>query len=131
MNKLTRKQAHSLFCAEFGEICRARGGTYSEADAHGDGAAYRIPTPFGELRASTEMFSAMPGHENKSKLGTIFLCWREYAGPVPFPMHGTFNDYSHKWNIHCAGATLEDSRRHALNELRVRLGLLEEMAVNA
>ena len=131
MNKLARKQAHSLFCAQFGEICRAHGGTYSETDALGDGAAYRIPTPFGELRASTAFFSAGPGHEHKTTLGTVYLCWRDYTGPLPFPLHGDFNRFSHKWNIHCAGATLEDSRRHALNELRVRLELLAEMGVQS
>ena len=129
MKTSVAKNEFALFLARFGELCRAHGGIYNEQDAIGDSAAYRIPTPFGELRASTDFYSAGPGHVHKTKLGTVYLCWRDCTGPVPFPLHGDFNQCSHKWNIQCFGGTLAQNREQALNELRVRLELLAEMEV--
>lgn len=67
--------------------------------------------------------------DRRCHIQSIFLQWRDYSGPKDFPLHGDFNHFSHKWNIcqSCEGATLADVRRHALNELRVRLELLAEV----
>lgn len=127
MSALAAKNAFALFLAQFGELCREHGGTYNEKDAILDGAAYRIPTPLGELRASTSYFRPPERGRNFRSTEQIYLCWRDYTGPVPFPLHGDFNSYSHKWNIIYAGGSAGEARKHALNELKIRLELLAEM----
>jgi len=54
----------------------------------------------------------------------VYLQWREYSGPAVFPLHGDFNRYSHKWNIHITADTLAAARKYALAEFKLRLGLM-------
>ena len=46
------KKDFPKFKADFRKICEANGGVFNVRDTIGDGAAFRIPTKFGTLRAS-------------------------------------------------------------------------------
>ena len=127
LSKLQRDFAR--FKGEFAAIAIAEGGALNENWTIGDGAAYFIPTAWGIIRASVHHHAPHSSDRRKgTKVQCVYLSFAGYAGPAEFPLHGPWNDYSHKWNILASAPTLEEARKNALNEFGIRIQLVRETA---
>ena len=114
---------YARFVTHFTELCQRHGGVFNAADTIGDGCCFHITSPVGLLKVS--IHSDRPDKfRSKWKIASIFLQFKNYTGPTPFPYHGDFNPYSHKWNILCSAVTLESAHKAALLELDWRLELV-------
>jgi hypothetical protein len=124
MKLSTYERRFNRFAAYFHEACTANDGVFSEQDSIGKGKAYIIPTAFGDLQASIHC-NDWKSTRGKTHIESIYLRWPNYCGPAVFPLHGDFNQHSHKWNITYSAGTVEDARREALQELSRRLRVLK------
>ena len=88
------------FKAEFGHLCKAFGGKQNpERDLE-----FSIPTLWGKLQASIHEpwdFNGMIySYQNRFASAAVYLRFTNAQGDCPFSLHGEFNQFSHKWNIH-------------------------------
>ena len=109
------------FATQFTELCERHGGVFNAKDTIGEGRCYHVSTPLGLLKVS--IHSDRP-EKYRSAIASIFLQFKTYTGCTPFPYHGDFNEFSHKWNILHSADTLAAARRAALLELEWRLELV-------
>lgn len=119
----TERSGATGFATQFTEICQRYGGVFNAADTIGDGLCYHVSTSVGLLKVSIQ--ADRPEHRRyRSKIASIYLQFKNYTGLTPFPYHGDFNTFSHKWNILCSADTMAAARREALLELDWRLELV-------
>jgi len=119
---------YAQFATQFTNVCQRYGGVFSAADTIGDGLCYHVYTPVGLLKVS--IHSTRPEKPRTHwKIASIFLRFQNYTGSTPFPFHGDFNRFSHKWNILYSADTQAAAQREALRELELRLGLLYDNGV--
>ncbi len=112
---------YARFATQFTELCQRHGGVFNEKDTIGEGRCYHITTPLGLLKVSIH---ADRPEKYRSAIASIFLKFKNYTGSTPFPYHGDFNPFSHKWNILYSANTLAAARSAALLELERRLELV-------
>ena len=111
------------FAGQFTTICQRYGGVFNAADTIGDGLCFHIQTQVGLLKVS--IHSSRPDKPRSQwKIASVFLRFQNYTGPTPFPYHGDFNPFSHKWNILFSAGSIAEAQREALRELELRLQLV-------
>jgi hypothetical protein len=115
-----REKEFQTFRRQFVALCEQYGGRFSRRDSIGAGSAYEIPTEWGMLRVSIHDNTTRP-RRSAPHIQGIFLSWEKYNGPQPFPLDGSFNQFSRKWNISYGGETLSQARQAALCALQMRL----------
>lgn len=124
------------FREDFRNICVSHFGIeHPKGLIYEQDAAFQIPTPLGLLNASIhwdgERITKCRSSSGSVYTGGIYLRFESYTGPRQFPLHGDFNDYSHKWNIHYASNDLEYTFSLCLGELKLRLEILMKEESNA
>lgn len=102
--KLLQKQFED-FKEEFGYLCRTFGGEPNPRDeTAGPGTCFLIPCLWGNLHASIHKPWTFDGMRyegwRRNSNAAIYLSFGDNKGDCPFPIHGEFNQFSHKWNIH-------------------------------
>ena len=112
---------YARFVTHFTELCQRHGGVFNAKDTIGGGRCYHVSTPLGLLKVSIHSDRS---EKYRSAIASIFLQFKNYTGFTPFPYHGDFNEFSHKWNVLCSADTLAAARRAALLELEWRLELV-------
>lgn len=115
------EKAWQTFKAEFIALCQRYGGEFNAKESIGAGVAYHIPTAWGILRVSIHDSPYLHNRRARTQRESIYLQFRDYTGPAPFPLRGDCGTFSNKWNIHISGGTLAAVRAAALIELQWRL----------
>jgi hypothetical protein len=125
------EKSFEYFKAEFTALCLDWGGVDSPMDKIFDGdAAYRFTTNWGVVRAHI----TVPQYQIRHNFESIYMAFRGYHGPVPFPLEGDFNRFSYKWNINASiggkfsWEELRQCQDAAVNSLCRRLASLKEQA---
>jgi hypothetical protein len=119
------------FKAEFVHLCKAFGGERNERGEHtgGENSAFIIPCLWGNLHASiglpwNSIDGTMSDGWRKYSSEGVFLQFHDNSGDCPFLLHGEFNQFSHKWNIHRSsdgGGMYVECCNAALTEFSKRL----------
>lgn len=118
---MNAQQDYEKFKATFRQVCESYGGTFSQEDTIGNGAAFRVPTCYGQLRVSIHAYDGFGSMRGYGHYVGIYMQFRNYTGPTELPFHGDWNRYSNKWNITITGQKLQAVQDAALCELKMRL----------
>ena len=112
------------FKAEFVHLCRTFVGKQHPARE----LEFSIPTLWGDLQASIhepwDFEGMIYSYQNRFASSAVYLRFTNAIGDCPFSLHGEFNSFSHKWNIHFSSAdksAIVECDNAALTEFSKRL----------